>query len=111
MQKTDDNLPLVAWDGKTIHVRLPDNQGNVIEASWQANATNVVRIRKVGTPDWSAGFETPLSHCQFHGLEPDTEYEVEIRTKSAAGVGQAACARFRTKPDGAADNVVPFPRQ
>ena len=111
MSDGKDNLPLVAWDGSTMRVRLPDPSGNVIEANWQVNQTNVVRIRKAGTTDWSAGFETPLAHCQFHGLEPDTEYEVEIRCKSAAGLGAPALAKIHTKPSGAAGNVIPFPRK
>lgn len=111
MTNGNDNLPQVAWDGRKMRVRLPDSQGNVIEANWQVNQTNVVRIRKAGTEDWSAGFETPLSHCQFHGLEPNTEYEVEIRSKSAAGLGAPAQARFHTKPDGVASNIIPFPRR
>ncbi len=111
MPNGKDSLPLVVWDGKTMRVRLPDNQGSVIEANWPVNVTNVVRIRKAGTEDWSAGFETPLSHCQFHGLDPGTDYEVEIRSKNAAGLGAPAHAKFRTRPDGVADNVIPFPRK
>ena len=111
MSNGNDDLPLVAWDGRTMRVRLPDNQGNVIEANWQVNRTQVVRIRKVGAEQWSAGFETPLSHCQFHGLEPDAEYEVEIRSKSAKGLGAPAHAKFVTKPDGGAGNIIPFPRR
>ncbi len=111
MSNGNDDLPMVAWDGRRMRVRLPDPRGNVIEANWQVGHTNVVRIRKAGTTDWSAGFETPLSHCQFHGLDPDTEYEVEIRAKSDSGLGAPAQAKFHTKPDGAADNVIPFPRR
>ena len=111
MANANDNLPSVAWDGRGMQVRLPDNEGSVIEASWQVSVTNVVRIRKAGTEVWSVGFETPLTHCQFSGLAPDTEYEVEIRAKTAAGEGEPAHAKFRTRPDGAAGNVIPFPKK
>ena len=37
-----------------------------------------VRIRKVGFHDWGPGFLSPSSAATFVGLEPDTDYEVQV---------------------------------
>ncbi|MCZ0951192.1 MAG: fibronectin type III domain-containing protein [Rhodospirillaceae bacterium] len=87
-------------------------EGNVLDASWNPGATYVVRIREAGTEEaWSRGFETPLTHISFTDLEPDTEYEIQVCVKSAAGEGEPKLVRIRTSPTGNTDNVIPFPRR
>ena len=72
--------------------------------------TYVVRIREAGEDkDWSFGFETPITSFTFVDLKPDTEYELQVRTKNAAGEGVPAFFSIRTDPAGDSGNVVPFP--
>lgn len=59
-------------------------RGGVLRAQ-QPGLTYVVRIRELGTEQWSFGFETPVPGCTFVDLKPDTEYELQIRTKKATG--------------------------
>ena len=100
--------PNVKWNGETISVTLPDMRGHVIKAKWNPGVTSVVRIREVGADEWSPGFETPLTTCQFRALKPDTEYEFEVRFKNAAGEGRSTRTRARTGPDGMMGKVIPF---
>ena len=92
-------------------MRLPVQDGNVLEAQWKPGLTYVVRIREAGSGDWSFGFETPLTHFSFTNLKPDTEYEMQVRTKNAAGEGKPQSFRLRTNPTGKTDNVIPFPKR
>lgn len=101
--------PQVRWDDGTWFVTLPVDGGKVVEASWKPGVTHVVRIREAGTENWSFGFETPISSFTFVDLKPDTEYEVQVRLKTASGEGSPAFLTIRTSPTGASDNVVPFP--
>ena len=103
--------PSIQWDGRTWVVRLPVEDGNVLEATWKPGSTYIVRIRAAGEETWSFGFETPLTHLSFDGLKPDTEYELQIRTRSAAGKGKPQILRVYTGPTGNTDNVIPFPRR
>ena len=97
------------WDGKTWSVTLPVERGKVLETKWEQDHTYVVRIREAGTG--SFGFETPIPDCTFVDLNPDTEYEVQVRAKHAAGEGEPAHLRMRTDPAGAATNIIPFPKR
>ena len=103
--------PELKWDGKTWSLTLPVENGKVLQAKWDPGRTFVIRIREAGTEQWSFGFETPVPSCTFVDLAPDTEYEFQIRAKTAAGEGTPAYARMRTGPVGAASNVIPFPRR
>jgi len=103
--------PLVQWDGATWSVRLPVQEGNVLEASWKPGLTYVVRIREAGKEAWSFGFETPLTHISLVYLKPDTEYELQVCARNAAGEGKPHLLRMRTNPAGQTDNVIPFPRR
>ena len=67
------------------------------------------RIREAGAEDWSFGFETPITSFTFIDLKPDTEYDLQVRTRNAAGVGAPAFFNIRTGPTGDAGNVFPFP--
>ena len=60
--------------------------------------------------DWSFGFETPITSFTFVDHKPDTEYELQVRSRSAADEGAPAFFRIRTDPAGVADNVIPFPK-
>ena len=71
--------PRIQWDGTTFLVRLPVQDGNILEAKWNPGLTYVVRVREAGTDAWSFGFETPLTHFSFIDLKPDTEYEMQVR--------------------------------
>ena len=57
-------------------------------------------LREATAGNWSFGFETPLTACGFVGLKPDTEYEVEIRSKNASGESEPSLAKVRTSPEG-----------
>ncbi|WP_428097632.1 fibronectin type III domain-containing protein [Candidatus Rariloculus sp.] len=103
--------PRIQWDGTTWLVRLPVQDGNILEAKWNPGLTYVVRVREAGTDAWSFGFETPLTHFSFIDLKPDTEYEMQVRAKNAAGEGEPSLIRMRTNPAGSTDNVIPFPKR
>ena len=111
MTRGPKTSPEIKWDGKTLFVKLPVANGKVLEANWNPGITYVVRIREVGTEQWSCGFETPIPGCTFAYLEPDTEYEVQVRTKGPAGQGEPVCLRIRTNPVGASTNIIPFPKR
>ena len=111
MTQAPKSSPEIKWDGKTWSVTLPVERGKVLEAKWQPGVTYVVRIREAGAGDWSFGLATPIPTCTFVHLKPDTEYEVQVRAKTATGEGEPACLRMRTDPAGAATNVVPFPKR
>ena len=97
--------PPVSWDGntKTFSIVLSGlkgiGAGEGVEAEWSPPITYVVRTRKANG-NWSVGFETPLTGCGFVGLTPDTEYEIEIRSKNIHGESNPVTAKVRTKPDG-----------
>ena len=103
--------PRIQWDGTTWFVHLPVEDGNSLEAKWKPGLTYVVRIREAGTEPWSFGFETPLTHFSFADMKPDTEYEVQVCAKNAAGEGEPQLIRVRTNPTGNTDNVIPFPKR
>ena len=103
--------PEVRWDGDTWFVTLPVDDGKVIEATWKPAFTYVVRIREAGTEQWSFGFETPVTGCTLVDLKPDTEYELQVRAKNAAGEGAPALFTIRTTPTGDSGNVIPFPKR
>ena len=86
-------------------------EGSVVEASWKPGLTYVVRIREAGTEPWSFGFETPLTHFSFVDLKPDTEYELQLCSRNAAGEGEPQLIRIKTGPTGDTDNVIPFPKR
>ena len=94
--------PPVSWNGQTdtFTIRLNGlkgrRDGKNVEAKWTPPVTYVVRIREVGSSEWSYGFETPLTGCRFVGLKPDTEYEVALRSKNAHGESRPALIRHRT---------------
>ena len=92
-------------------MRLPVQEGNFLEASWKPGLTYVVRIREAGKETWSFGFETPLTHISLVDLKPDTEYELQVCARNAAGEGKPRLLRIRTNPAGQSDNVIPFPRR
>ena len=101
--------PEITWDGKTWSVTLPFEDGRAVEAKWSPGVTYVVRIREAGTEAWSIGFETPVTNFTFSDFKPDTEYEVQVRSKTAAGEGAPTFVRLRTGATGDGGNVVPFP--
>ena len=93
-------VPSVKWDGNTIAVVLPKQEGGAIEAQWKPGVTYVVRVREVGSSKWSFGLETPLTHAGVVDLKPDTEYEFSVTAKNAAGESEPAITLARTNPDG-----------
>lgn len=103
--------PRIQWDGTTWLVHLPVQDGNVLKAKWEPGITYLVRIREAGTESWSFGFETPLTHFSFVDLKPDTEYEMQIRSRNAGGLGEPTLIRVSTNPTGNTDNVIPFPKR
>ena len=109
MSHSRNTSPQIKWDGKTVFVALPVEDGKLVEARWSPKLTYVIRVRESGADDWSFGVETPLSGCTFVDLKPDTEYEVQVRAKSAAGEGKPTLLRMRTNPTGVGANVIPFP--
>ena len=91
--------PSVAWDGETITVRLPVEEG-AVEGRWKPGITYVVRVRELGSNQWSFGFETPLSHVSVVDLKPNTDYEFSLTAKNVAGESEPVIARARTNPSG-----------
>ena len=98
--------PKVEWKNGEFRVSLPLEGQERILAKWRPTVTSVVRIREVGSERWSPGFETPLNVCGFAGLKPDTEYEVEVRYKTAAAEGPPASMRCRSNREGRVDNAM-----
>ena len=102
---TQNKLP-VSWDAnaKTFSIVLSGLKGlsekDTLEAEWQPPVTYVVRIREVNAGSWSFGFETPLTACNFVDVEPDTEYEVEVRSKNSSGESEPVQLKVRTNPQG-----------
>ncbi len=80
-----DEGPALKWDEGRIQVELPKRLGRPLEARWKPGITSVVRIRKSGAGAWSPGFETPFNRCSFLGLEPKTDYEVQLTHKNDNG--------------------------
>ena len=110
MAQESITTPRVKWEDNEWSITLPLEDGRVLNVSWKPGITYVVRIREAREPDWSFGFETPISSFTFVDLKPDTEYELQIRAKDAAGEGGPAFFSIRTGPTGDSGNVVPFPR-
>ena len=111
MAQESGNSPNIKWEDNEWSITLPLEDGRVLNAAWKPGVTYVVRIREAGEDkDWSFGFETPITSFTFVDLKPDTEYELQVRTKNAAGEGDAAFFSIRTGPAGDSGNVVPFPR-
>ena len=102
---SQDKLP-VSWNGatKTFSIFLSGLKDVIgkdhIEAEWTPPITYVVRIRETGTENWSFGFETPLTGCGFEDLKPNTEYELEIRSKNEHGKSGPALIKFHTGSQG-----------
>jgi len=90
--------PQLMWDGEMISVSLPDKLGRVLEARWNPNVTSVVRIRESGSQTWSPGFETPFNQCSFVGLEPNSEYEVQVTHKNNVGESEPVITSITTGP-------------
>ena len=109
-KQSDVSAPTVEWHEGELRVSLPLH-GQTVDAKWRPATTTVVRIRQAGTESWSPGFETPLSGCSFVGLEPDTEYDIQITHKNAAGEGPPSELRCRTKANGDVGNIIPFPKR
>ena len=103
--------PDIEWDGSKWSVMLPVEQGKVLNAEWEPGLTYVIRIREAGSQDWSFGFETPIRSLTFVDLKPDTDYEVQVRAKTAAGEGTPALLTMRTNPTGHTGNIIPFPQR
>ena len=102
--------PKIEWTDGEFRVSLPV-QGGMIDAKWRPNTTSVIRIRRLGADAWSPGFETPLNGCTFVGLQPNTEYEIQVTHKTVAGEGPPANLRCMTRSDGGVDNIIPFPKK
>ena len=111
MNRQSEPAPQIQWDGTNWLVRLPVEDGKVLEANWKPGLTYVVRIREARTEAWSFGFETPLNHFSVVDLKPGTEYEMQVRARNAAGEGEPRLVRIRTNPAGNAGNVIPFPNR
>ena len=109
MPRQESANPRIEWQDNQWSVTLPLDDGRVVNATWTPGMTYVVRIREAGAEEWSFGFETPITSFTFIDLKPDTEYEVQVRSRSAAGEGPPAFFNVRTDPAGGAGNVIPFP--
>ncbi len=103
--------PTIKWDGKQFQVSLPVDGGKALEAKWTATTVYVMRVREVGSDDWSPGFVTPLSGATLENLKPDTEYEFELGAINVqtGERGPLNRTRARTGKRGQPDNVLPFP--
>ncbi len=103
---TKQNKPPVSWNekAKTFSIVLSGLKGlggkDTLEAEWKPPVTYVVRIREANAGSWSFGFETPLTACGFVDLKPDTEYEVDVRSKNFNGESDPVLVKVRTNPEG-----------
>ena len=100
--------PPVAWNGKSYEICLPwpdVPRRPWLEVEVSLKVTYVVRVRELGREQWLVGVETPLTSCTLVELKPNTEYEMEVRAKSAAGESDPAVVTCRTGPDGAVDSL------
>ena len=103
---TTQTKPPVLWDAntKTFSIVLSGlrelEAKDTLEAEWKPPLTYVVRIRESNGDSWSIGFETPLTTCGFVDLRPDTEYEVEVRSKNANGQSEPVRVKVRTNREG-----------
>ena len=99
--------PPVVWNGNSYAICLPwppeEMRSAWLQVDVTPRVTYVVRVRESGSEEWLVGVETPLTSCI--GLKPDTEYEMELRAKNAAGEGSPAVASFRTDATGAAEPI------
>ena len=111
MSRQEGANPEVKWEDGTWFVTLPVESGKVVEASWKPDKTWVVRIREGGAEHWSFGFETLATSFTFLDLKPGTEYEVQVRARTAAGEGPPTSLRIRTGPAGDSGIVIPFPKR
>ena len=109
-KQSDVSAPTVEWREGELKVSLPLH-GGTVDANWRPATTTVVRIRQAGTENWSPGFETPLDGCSFVGLEPDTECDIQVTHKNAAGEGLPIELKCRTKSNGDVGNIIPFPKR
>ena len=109
MPEGTNTNPDIKWDGKTWFVTLPVEDGKVLEAKSEPGLTYVIRIRQRGTDQsWSFGFETPIPSCTFVDLKPDTEYDLQVRAKNAAGEGVPPISRCGPTLRAAAATSFPF---
>ena len=97
--------PPVVWNGQAYAICLPwpseVSQREWLEVEVTPQVTYVVRVRESGTDEWLVGVETPLTSCTLVELKPNTEYEMEVRAKTAAGESEPAVVTCRTGHDGA----------
>ena len=111
MARQQHRIPETKWEDNERASTLPLEDGRVLNASWKPGLTYVVGIREAGEPGWSFGFETPITSFTFVDLKPETEYELQVRTKNAAGEGDPGFISIRTGPTGDSGSVVPFRRR
>lgn len=98
-------------DGATGFVTLSLKCGQAIDAKWQPDITYVVRIREKGVAEWCIGFETSITGCTFIDLKPDTDYEVQIRSKTARSESAPTYTSIRTNSAGGTTNIITFPKR
>lgn len=100
------NTPPVSWNGQTktfAIVLMGLDEADLtegVEVEWKPPITYVVRIRETSSGKWSCGFETPLTGCGFVNLKPDTEYEIEVRSKNEHGESGPVMTMVRTNAEG-----------
>ena len=108
MSEKKNTTPRIEWKDNQWSVTLPLDDGRLVNATWKPGITFVVRIREAGAEDWSF-VSRPDATFTFIDLKPDTEYEVQVRSRNATGEGPPAFFNIRTDPAGDAGNVIPFP--
>ena len=74
---------IVAFRGFVLQ-KAPDPEAGV-DIYFKPAVLYDVRIRKPGSSDWRSGFLAPYSAASFIGLEPDTEYEVQVSPVHESG--------------------------
>ncbi len=109
-KQSRETEPSVEWIEGEFRISAPLQRGTV-DAKWRPGTTAVIRIREANTEAWSPGFETPLNGCSFVGLEPNTEYEIQVTHKNAAGEGPPSRLTCKTESSGDVGNIIPFPKK
>ena len=92
-QNTGRPSPSIEWKNGEFAVTLPMPGGQEVRASWKPTTTTVIRVREVGTEEWSFGVETPLNSINIIGLDPKRDWEAELRHKNQSGEGPPARIR------------------
>ena len=91
---TQKGVVPVTWDAgerqfvvalRGVVLQESSNPKSGVDIFFKPQVLYDVRIRKAGSQDWGPGYLAPYSAATFIGLEPDTEYEVQVSPVDSSG--------------------------